>query len=99
VLLLLGLPWLFLYSLYCSWRGASGRRPLSTSQRCVLLYFCFNILYVGGLGVLFDFNETYRYRFTTDPFSLTIFGLFVQNVVGPWFGVKSIGGKASFENR
>lgn len=99
VFLLLGLPLLFLYSLYCSWRGVSGRRPLSTSQRCALLYFCFNILYVGALGVLFDFNETYRYRFTTDPFSLAILGLFVQNVVGPWLRTKAVGAKARTESR
>jgi len=99
VFLLIGLPLLFLYGLCCAWRGVSGRRTLSTSQRWVLLYFCFNIIYVGALGVLFDFNETYRYRFTTDPFSLTILGVFVQNVVGPWFRTKFVGAKAGTESR
>lgn len=80
--LIVGLPLLFGYGLFCVWRGRSGTLVFDAAQRWLLAYMLFNILYVAAVGIVFDFAETQRYRFSTDPFSLALLGIVIQRLVG-----------------
>ena len=81
--LLLGLPFLVGFGL---WRGLRARRleeregpsPLTVPQRGLLLFLCANILFVGVVGNLLDVGENNRFRFVTDPLSLVLFALALQ---------------------
>ena len=79
--LLLGLPLLFLYGMFCVWQGRSGGQSFDAAQRWLLAYMLFNILYVAAVGIVFDFAETQRYRFSTDPFSLVFLGIVLQRLM------------------
>lgn len=78
VFLILGLPLLLLYAALVTYRGKAGGVALDRTQRLLLLYLCFCIGYVALVGNTFDYGETNRYRFTTDPFYLALLGLFLQ---------------------
>lgn len=82
VFLLLGLPVLFLYGVWCLWKGKADSVSLTRTQRVLIAYFCFNISYVAALGTILDYMETYRYRFETDPFYLCLLALLVQAIAG-----------------
>jgi hypothetical protein len=79
--LLLALPLLVLYALRLS-RSQVGR-GLDRGQRVLMLYLCFNIVYVAAVGNLFEVGENNRFRFVTDPLHLVLLGLFVHRVVAP----------------
>jgi hypothetical protein len=69
VVLALGLPLLLLFGLRRSLEATRWVVPLSREQRTVLLYLCFNIIYVALVGNLVESGENNRFRFTTDPLS------------------------------
>lgn len=82
--LLLGLPLLLAYGL---WVGLLEKPKLPTqegawtsSQRLVVLFLCFNILFVAVMGCTFDVLETCRYRFSTDAFSAALLGMLLEHV-------------------
>lgn len=78
--LIAGLPLLLLYG---TWLLLAGK-DVSKPQRWLLLFMCFNIVFVALIGTTFDYGETNRYRFSTDPFYLAFFGLLLQNRVIPF---------------
>lgn len=78
--LLLGLPLLLLNGL----RLALGRRTASRfdrSQRLVIGYLCFNITYVALISSLFEIGENNRIRFSTDPLSIVLLGVAIQEAL------------------
>ena len=84
--LLLGLPLVFAYGLYVVFKGASGPIALTRAQRLVILFLCFNILFVAVLGCTFDVLETSRYRFMTDALSVALLGVLIQHALARWQG-------------
>lgn len=80
VFLLLGLPFVFCYGLWLA-LPLKRARACANEQRVVILFMCFTILFVGAAGVLFELNDTSRYRFETDPFYVALLGLFIQREV------------------
>jgi len=80
--LLIGLPLIFLLGLHIVFWGTLGRTTFSNTQRILIAYFCFNILYVAVIGIALDYNETNRYRFETDAFYLCIAALVAQTGLG-----------------
>jgi len=81
---------LFLYGVGCLWKGNTGFRLLTRTQRVLISHFCFNISYVAALGTILDYMETYRYRFETDPFYLCLLALLVQAVFGRMIGTRKM---------
>lgn len=79
--LLLALPLLVLYALRLL-RSDAGR-DLDGGQRVLIVYLCFNIVYVAVVGNLFEVGENNRFRFVTDPLHLVLLGLFIHRVVAP----------------
>ncbi len=75
--ILLGLPLLFLYTLFRS-IYPSTRYPLTSPQRLVLMFILFNIFMVATLGCALDFLETSRYRFMTDATIVVLSGFFIE---------------------
>ncbi len=74
--LLLGLPLLVAFGvLVAVGRAGAG---LDSNQRLVVGYLCFNIAWVALFGNLLELGENNRFRFETDPLSLTLLGLLVQ---------------------
>ena len=88
--LLPGLPLLVV----CALGLASGRSRASVgldrNQRMLILYVCFNIVYVALVGNCFEVGENNRFRFMTDPFYLVLLGLFLQRFLIPRF-IKNAG--------
>ena len=76
--LLLGLPLLLGYGLMLSLRTRAKSRPLDREQRILVLYLCFNIIYVAVVGNMLELGENSRFRFLTDPFYIVLLGLFIQ---------------------
>lgn len=76
--LLVGLPWLMVYATRAG-LGYGVGRSLQPEQRGVVLWLCFNILYVALVGNLLEAGENNRFRFTTDPLSVALLGLWVQH--------------------
>lgn len=58
----------------------TGEEGLTRAQRLVVLFLCFNILFVAVMGCTFDVLETCRYRFTTDAFSAALLGMLLERV-------------------
>lgn len=81
--LLLGLPLLFIYAIRIMMRGQTHTRLLDPAQRYILAVMCFTIFFVFIVGTTFDFSETNRYRFMTDPMYLAILGIALQNSILP----------------
>ena len=79
--LLIGLPLVVIYCL----KLIVGKRKkgivIEAHQRITLTYMLMVILYIAIIGNSFEFAENNRFRFATDPLSLVIFGLLVQNIV------------------
>ena len=79
--LLLGLPVVLGYGLAtAAGRGAAGR-ALDRSQRLVVAFLCFNVVYVAFVGNLLEVGENNRFRFETDPFSVCLLGVLVDRVL------------------
>ncbi len=80
IVLLTGLPILFCYGLYMALTGRPAAHSMTPTQRIVIMFMCFNIIYVAVLGCAFDIGETNRYRFMTDPFYVTLLGVLIQHI-------------------
>jgi hypothetical protein len=91
LLLLFGLPLLWLHGMYRVIQWRPGLIRLNFSGRIVICCLCFIILMVAVLGCAFDFHETARYRFMTDGFYLVLLGL-ALHAAGAWYR-RSIHGK------
>ncbi len=76
--LILALPLLWCYGV---WRACFDRATLDRATRITLGFMCLNIFMVFVLGCIFDFNETARYRFLTDAFSLTLLGVAAESLL------------------
>ena len=81
--LFLGLPFLLAYGLMLSLSRRSARAGLDRNRRVVILYLCVTIAFVAIPGNLLELTENNRYRFSTEPFSLVLLGLFIQLFVMP----------------
>lgn len=75
IFLTIGLPLVVVYGL----RRAAGKGSLTRSQRALIGYLCFTIIYVALIGNLFEVSENQRFRFTTDPLSVVLLGLLLQD--------------------
>jgi hypothetical protein len=73
--LVFGLPLLALYGLWRAWRG-----PAEPATRLVILFLCFNILYVAFIGNALETGENNRFRFMTDGASLVLLGLGLEQI-------------------
>ncbi|MBN2209157.1 MAG: hypothetical protein JW759_07665 [Candidatus Coatesbacteria bacterium] len=78
VFLLFGFPILIAYGLVLSLRTQAKSVPLNRQQRIVVLYLCFNIIWVAVVGNLLELGDNNRFRFMTDPFYIVLLGLFIQ---------------------
>jgi len=76
--LLLGFPILLGYGLTLSLRTRAKSRPLDREQRIVVLYLCFNIIWVAVVGNVLELGDSNRFRFMTDPFYIVLLGVFIQ---------------------
>lgn len=83
ILLILGLPAVLLYGLLVSLKNQSNKAILDPRQRAVVLYLCIAITFVALVGNLLETRENNRFRFTTDPLSVVLLGLFAQHTVVP----------------
>lgn len=73
--LLIGLPFLVLYAV----RAARNQKILlDETQRFLLFYLAFTILYVALVGNTLNATENNRIRFMTDPFSLVLLGFWLE---------------------
>ena len=78
VFLLAGLPALVIYGLRAGLRRDAGS-PLSASQRLLVLYACFNIMFVAFVWNSVEVTENHRFRFATDPLYVLLLGLALQH--------------------
>jgi len=76
--LFIGLPLLFAYGLMLALSRRSASAGLDRNRRIVILYFCLAMAFVAVPGNLLELTENNRYRFSTEPFSLVLLGLFIQ---------------------
>jgi len=76
--LILGLPAVFLVGLAAALGRGPGRR-LDRGQRLLAGLLCFNIAFVAVVGNLMELGENNRFRFETDPLSVCLLGLALQN--------------------
>jgi len=83
--LMVGLPLLVVCALRLALMNKRGGSRLGRSQRILIFYLCFQILYVALIGNTFEAGENNRFRFMTDPLYLVLFGLFLQYVLIPRF--------------
>ncbi len=79
--LLVGLPSLVGYGLWCALGLGRANHLLTRNQRVVILYLCLVILYVAVVGNIMEMNETSRFRFETDPFYLVLTGILIQHTM------------------
>jgi len=80
--LLVGLPLLLLASL----RLAAGDR-LPHGDRVLVVYMCFNIVWVAAVANAIEVGENNRFRFATDPLSTILLGLVLQRALASRFPV------------
>ena len=81
----IGLPLVVLYGLRIFFKNKPSE-IYDFSQRFVILFIVFNIVYVALVGNLLECLENNRFRFMTDPLALTLFALLCNNL--KWFGKK-----------
>jgi len=60
-------------------RDAAAAAGLSREQRLTALYVCFNVIYVALAGTMFNWAESNRMRFLSDPLYVALLGVFVQH--------------------
>lgn len=78
--LIIFLPLLAFYGLRLALRrGAAAAAGLSWGQRLTVLYVCVNVIYVTLAGTAFNWAESNRMRFLSDPLYVALLGLFVQH--------------------
>jgi hypothetical protein len=79
--LLVGLPFLVGYGIWCALGLGRAKHLLTRDQRTVIFYLCLVILYVAVVGNIMELNETSRFRFETDPFYLVLTGILIQHTM------------------
>lgn len=52
-------------------------------SKLTILLICYNIVFVALIANSLDYSENMRFRFTTDPLSLILLGVFLQFIVVP----------------
>ncbi len=78
--LIVFLPLLAFYGLRLALgRGVAAAAGLSRGQRLTVLYLCFNVIFVALAGTAFNWAESNRMRFLSDPLYVALLGLFVQH--------------------
>jgi hypothetical protein len=80
LILLFGLPLVFLYALYRALFNPAKGRSLDSVQRPLVFFILLNVSMVAVLGCTFDFHETARYRFITDGLSVVLLGFLITAV-------------------
>ena len=78
LVLLIGLPLLFVFGLY---RTVTDR---CANRRLLLAFMLFNIFMIGALGCALDFTDTARYRFMTDAFYVALLGMALEAAARWW---------------
>jgi len=78
--LLLGLPALVVFGIRQALRAQRNGLALDGNQRLLLLYLCFNIVYVALVGNTFEVSENNRFRFATDPLYVVLLGLVIERL-------------------
>lgn len=73
-----GLPFLFAYGLMLALRRRSASAGLDRNRQIAIVYMCVTIAFVAVPANLLELTENNRYRFSTEPFSLVLLGLFIQ---------------------
>jgi hypothetical protein len=71
--LILGLPLVLLYAAALAARGGTSR-----TERIVLGYLVFNVVYLAIVANSVEFGENNRFRFSTDPLSLVLLGVLLE---------------------
>jgi len=78
--LIIFLPLLAFYGLRLALRrAAAAAAGLSPGQRLTVLYVCANAIYIALAGTAFNWAESNRMRFLSDPLYVALLGLFVQH--------------------
>ncbi len=54
---------------------------IDRKARFTILLICYNIIYVAIVANSLDYSENMRFRFTTDPLSLVLLGVFLEFIV------------------
>jgi hypothetical protein len=80
LVLVLGIPLGVGYGLWLGLKANAAAR-LDRNQRLLILFLCFNIVYVMLVGNLFEVGENNRFRFMTDPLSAALLGVLIQHVL------------------
>jgi hypothetical protein len=80
VILIIGVPLLFLYGLIRLLRAFAGKSPYRSAEAVVLAYLLFNIAYIYSLGTLLELGENWRYRFLQEPFVLVLLSLLIRDL-------------------
>ncbi len=81
--LTIGLPLLVISALLLTADRRRAAAGLGRSQRALLLFLCFNIIYTAVIGNLSECGENYRFRFESDPLYVVLLGVMVQYWVLP----------------
>ncbi len=80
VILVVGLPLLFLFGLIRLLRMWLGKTSYERTESIILAYLLFNILYIYTLGTFLELAENYRYRFIQEPLVLVLIGIFLADL-------------------
>lgn len=76
--LVIWLPLLVYFGFRLAWRPGEAA-GLSRPQRLTISYVCVNVIYVALAGTMFNWAESNRMRFLSDPLYVVLLGLFVQH--------------------
>jgi hypothetical protein len=77
--LVIWLPVLAFYGFRLALRRGAAAAVLSRGQRLTVLYLCVNVIYVTLAGTAFNWAESNRMRFLTDPLYVALLGVFIQH--------------------
>ncbi|MCG8450523.1 MAG: hypothetical protein MI725_13220, partial [Pirellulales bacterium] len=80
VLLVIGVPLLFLYAAGRTVYGLVRRGAVRPVETVVTAFIAFNMLYIYLLGTLLELSENYRYRFLMEPLLVMLVGLLIVDV-------------------
>jgi len=81
--LLNGLPLLVIFGVGCGLGKFRCAAQFNREQKIALLFLCLQIAYVAFVGNTFEVSENNRFRFSTDPLSAVLLGIFLQHVFLP----------------
>ncbi len=75
-ILVIGLPFLFLYGCWAAYRRFPGDKPMALT----LIFMLGSIFWVTLAMFMLSVGESMRYRFEVDPFFIVLFGLFISDI-------------------